>query len=47
MLPITRGPGRATPCCARCGVAGWYVRHDTLARAGRPHHHRRLRRPSS
>jgi hypothetical protein len=37
-------PQRRRPCCARCGAAGWYVRHDTLARTGRPHQYRRLRR---
>jgi hypothetical protein len=32
-------------CCARCGRVGRYVRHETLARTGRPEHHRRFRGP--
>jgi hypothetical protein len=37
-------PPRARPlCCAFCGLRGRYVRHDTLARAGRPEHQRRFR----
>jgi hypothetical protein len=35
-------PRRA--CCALCGVVGRFVRHETLARTGRPEQHRRLRR---
>ncbi|HEX7488392.1 MAG TPA: hypothetical protein VF341_05760 [Anaeromyxobacteraceae bacterium] len=33
-------------CCARCGRAGRYLRHETLARAGRPEHQRRFRGPA-
>jgi hypothetical protein len=29
--------------CASCGRAGRFLRHDTLARVGRPQHHRRFR----
>jgi hypothetical protein len=37
-------PPRARPvCCAVCGVRGQFVRHETLARAGRPEHQRRFR----
>jgi len=34
---------RPNLCCVRCGVAGRYVRHATLARTGRPQEFRRLR----
>jgi hypothetical protein len=33
-------------CCARCGRAGRYLRHETLARTGRPEHQRRFRGPA-
>jgi hypothetical protein len=43
-MEVTHAP-RARPrlCCAFCGVAGRFVRHATLARAGRPQQFRRLR----
>jgi len=42
---VTHRPGpRAWPVrCARCGLLGQFVRHETLARAGRPEHQRRFR----
>lgn len=47
-MEVTHAPLHARPrsrrlCCAFCGVAGRFVRHDTLARAGRPQQFRRLR----
>jgi len=42
---VTHHPGqRAWPVrCARCGRLGQFVRHETLARAGRPEQQRRFR----
>jgi hypothetical protein len=40
----THVPSRArAACCAACGRPGLFVRHETLARAGRLHRQRRFR----
>lgn len=42
-VPAHARPRPRRLCCVRCGAAGQFVRHDTLARTGRLHQHRRLR----
>jgi len=40
----SHAPPRARrPCCISCGARGHFVRHETLARTGRPEHQRRFR----